>query len=169
MTLRSITTAALALGALAITGCKSHLLFVEEDHIGLKATFEANNPSPVQVTVGYRRGIVAVIPQKLNGQNDAAPATKPEDKPAAPLAADNPGTNSPADSQKTTITIQSNPNELMSLYSTFSANIGFNEPVQITHFLATGSAAATLLAKHEYLRDLTDSMKKDSASKGGGK
>lgn len=165
MIIRGIAIVVLVLGELAVTGCKSNLLFVEEDHIGLKATFEANNPSPVQLTVGYRRGIVTVIPQKSNGQADAN-LVSIESKSTATAATDS-GTNSATGTKATTITIQSNPNELMSLYSTFSADIGFNNPIHIDHFLATGAAAASLLAKHDELRDLTEGMKGASADKGG--
>src|SRR5207253_655933 len=116
MTMNRIAIVTLILGGLAGTGCKSHLLFVEEDHLGLKATFEANNPSPVQVSVGYRRGIVAVIPQKSNGDADTAQPVKPGDQPAA--SADSgvtvTSTNAPGadDTKSKTMIIQSNPNEL---------------------------------------------------------
>src|SRR5580698_2979316 len=102
---------------LGITGCSSHLVFIEEDHIGLKAQFQPNNPSPGEISLGYRRGVIAVVPQQA----------------ASPVTLANPvsvswNTNS--------ITICQNPNELMSLYTTFKANVGFGDPTEIHHFLA---------------------------------
>jgi len=155
------STTVVAISLLALTGCTSHLIFVEEDHIGLKAAFEANNPAPAQISLGYRRGVVAVIPQQSDGsQPKIASATVSTTATAAtnPAAADVPKT----------ITITTNPNELMSLYTVFKANIGFGDPVRISHFLATGTAATSLLADHNELRNVTDTLKAASEKKGGG-
>lgn len=122
---------------LCFTGCESHLAFVEEDHWGLKAQFQPNNPSPAQITLGYRRGIVAVIPQQ---------------------AAQSQTLTNPISVTWTTnsITVVQNPNELMSLYTVFNANIGFGDPTEVRHFMATGMAANSLLANHEDLRTLSN-------------
>lgn len=124
---------------LGLTGCKSHLVFVEEDHFGLKAQFQPNNPSPAEFSLGYRRGIVAVIPQQS----------------ATPVNLANPvsvtwTTNS--------VTICENPNELMSLYTIFKANVGFGSPTEIHHFMATGMAANSLLANYDSLRNVTTNL-----------
>jgi hypothetical protein len=144
-----ITVASLAL--LGLNACTSHLMFVEEDNIGLKARFEANNPTPAQLSLGYRRGVVAVIPQQSKGN-------KPS--PALSVASTN-------GAQGKVIVIKNDPNELMSLYTVFKANIGFNDPVAIKHFLATGTAATSLLADHDELRNVADMLKKADAQKGG--
>jgi hypothetical protein len=126
----------LSLVLLCLTGCQSHLVFLEEDHVGLKAQFQPNNPSPAQITLGYRRGILAVVPQQsANPTNLINPVSVTRT------------TNS--------ITVCENPNELMSLYTVFRANIGFGDPTEVHHFMATGMAANALLANHEDLRNLS--------------
>jgi hypothetical protein len=125
-------------------GCSSHLLFVEEGHIGLKAKFESNSPTPAQVTLGSHRGMMAVVPQQ---SKDASPRTQP---PTVTASID--------DDKHKILTIEHDPDELMSMYSTFCANIGFNDPVEVHHFLATGTAAVTLLSNQELLRDLTKEL-----------
>jgi hypothetical protein len=124
---------------LGATGCESHLVFIEEDHIGLKAQFQPNNPSPVELSLGYRRGIVAVVPQQSkSGQTLTNPVSVTWT------------TNS--------VTISENPNELMSMYTVFKANVGFNNPTEIHHFLATGMAANSLLANEDALRNVTTNL-----------
>ena len=144
----AVTVGSLAL--LVLTGCTSHLIFVEEAHVGLKAKLEPNNPAPAQLSLGYRRGVVAVIPQ----QSSSSKGTQT----AAGDAAAN------ADGPKV-VTIIADPNELMSLYTVFNANVGFGDPVAIRHFLATGTAASSLLANDGELRKITDALK--DAPKGG--
>ncbi|PON14998.1 hypothetical protein C2W62_26155 [Candidatus Entotheonella serta] len=56
--------------------------------------------------------------------------------------------------QETVIQIQHDPDELMSLYSVFKANIGFNDPIKVCHFLATGVAAVVLLSDEKALNAL---------------
>jgi len=124
-----------------LTGCQSHLVFLEEDHVGLKAQFQPNNPSPAQITLGYRRGIVAVVPQQsASSQNLTNPVSVTWT------------TNS--------VTVCQNPNELMSLYTVFQANIGFGDPTEVHHFMATGMAANALLANHADLRNLSATINK---------
>ena len=129
----------LSIVLMGLTGCTSHLVFLEEDHFGLKAQFQPNNPSPAEFSLGYRRGIVAVIPQQSK-----SPVT---------LA-------NPVSVTWTTnaVTICENPNELMSLYTVFKANVGFNDPTEIHHFLATGMAANALLANYGDLRNVTTNL-----------
>ncbi|HUI08101.1 MAG TPA: hypothetical protein VL486_13965 [Verrucomicrobiae bacterium] len=135
---------ALLIGALTICGCSSHLVFVEDETIGLKAKFEANNPAPAQFTLGYRRGVVAVIPQQDVGNRQGTNAVS--------VTTTNTGSN-------TVVTVIADPTELMSLYTVFRANVGFTDPVEIRHFLATGSAASSLVANDGDLRKITDSLK----------
>lgn len=124
---------------LGLTGCQSHLVFVEEDHMGLKAQFQPNNPSPAQISLGYRRGIVAVIPQQSKTPVNLA---------------------DPVSVTWTTnsVTICQNPNELMSLYTVFKANVGFGDQTEVHHFMATGMAANSLLANHGDLRNVTTNL-----------
>ncbi len=137
------------LSVLVLGGCTSHLVFYEEDSLGLKAKFESSNPAPAQLSLGYRRGIVAVIPQKSDGK-----------KPSAALAV----TTTEGQGKKT-ITITDDPNELMSLYTLFKANVGFMDPVETKHFLATGTAAASLLANDDNLRDVTKAFEGSDSKK----
>ncbi len=46
----------------------------------------------------------------------------------------------------------------MSLYSVFKANIGFNDPIEVCHFLATGVAAVVLLSDKNALNALREDM-----------
>ena len=124
---------------LGLTGCQSHLVFIEEDHMGLKAQFQPSNPSPAQFSLGYRRGIVAVIPQQSKN-----PVTL-----ADPL---------PVSWTTNSVTIFQNPNELMSLYTVFKANVGFGDQTEVHHFMATGMAANSLLANHGDLRNVTTNL-----------
>jgi len=121
---------------LAAAGCQSHLIFVEENHVGLKAAFEPNNPSPVELSIAYRRGVVAVVPQQ---------STKEVSGTVGSLTVSRDGT---------TATVMQDPNELMSLYTRFRANVGLGDPISVHHFLATGSAASGLVANNGGLRDV---------------
>jgi hypothetical protein len=66
----------------------------------------------------------------------------------------------------TKVEIKPDPNELMSLYAVFHANVGFNDPICVHHFLATGVAAANLLANHDDLRKVTTSEDDDPCASG---
>lgn len=124
---------------LAGSGCRSHMLFVEEEQAGLKVAYAPNNPSPAQVTIALRRGLVAVVPQQSLSE---VPTTN-----AVNVTTQNSGgTNY--------VTVIEDPNELMSLYTRFQANVGLGAPIRFNHFLATGSAAIELLANEESLRQI---------------
>jgi hypothetical protein len=135
----------MCLAVLGFTGCTSHLVFLEEGHVGLKAQFAANNPSPAQLSLGYRRGIVAVIPQQSKEPQAVKDSVSVTSK--------------PGEDGKKTVTIYNDPNELMSLYTVFGANVGIGDPVEVHHFLATGIAAASLLANSEELRKVTRNLR----------
>lgn len=141
---------ALAALSLAGGGCSTHLLFSETSHGGLKARFSADNPVPYEVDIGYRRGMLVAIPIK-----QAAPDVTPEVKPAVSAAPTSAGESDEGDVQNVVV-IQDDPQELMSLYSTFRANIGFGAPTKVRHFLATGRAATHLLARRDDLRKLDE-------------
>lgn len=133
--------AALAMALLGAGGCSSHLMFVEQSHVGLKATFEPNQPTPAEVDLGYRRAMFAVIPQKAERASSQSGSVT-VDRSKSPME----------------ITVVPDPNELMSLYTVFRANVGFNDPVCLHHFLATGVAASNLLANASDLRDVAGDL-----------
>lgn len=126
-----------------MSGCTSHLVFLEEDHFGLKAQFEPNNPAPAELSLGYRRGVVAVIPQQ------AAQPVKLTN--SVTVATETTASN-------TVVKVYNDPNELMSLYTVFRANVGFGDPVEVHHFLATGTAATSLLANEGELRNVVTNL-----------
>ena len=135
--------AAAWLAAIMFAGCTSHLVFFEEDHLGLKAKFQPNDPSPAEVSVGYHRGIIAMIPQESelpSHLTNQVTVTKSTD-----------GTN-------TVVVITNDPDELMSLYTVFRANVGWMDPIQTHHFLVTGTAAASLLANESSLRSVLTNL-----------
>ena len=124
---------------LAACGCSSHMLFFEEEQAGLKVAYAPNNPSPAQVTIALRRALVAVVPQQSLSE---VPTTN-----AINVTTHNTdGTNY--------VTVIEDPNELMSLYTRFQANVGLGAPIRFNHFLATGSAAIELLSSEESLRQI---------------
>jgi hypothetical protein len=130
--------------AVAVGGCSSHVLFVEQSHVGLKATFEPNQPTPAEVDLGWRRAVFTMIPQKSRKRSDPTGrgyvrVTRPEGK-------------------SVKVEVKPDPNELMSVYAVFRANVGFGDPVCVHHFLATGVAATTLLANEDELRALSRSL-----------
>lgn len=127
-----------------VTGCTSHLIFVEEGHIGLKAKFESNSPTPAELSLGYHRGMIAVVPQQ-----SAQPSGRTQPLNVVGAVGANSGK---------TLTIEHDPDELMSMYSTFCANVGFGDPVEVHHFLATGTAAVTLLSTQSQLRNLKEKL-----------
>ena len=132
-------------------GCSSHLVFVENSHMGLKASFEPNNPSPAEFDIGWRRGMFAMVPQKsADGQQAASPGSVTVTKDAA---------------GKTQITVVPDPNELTSMYAVYQGNIGFNDPIEIYHFMATGVAASKLLANQNTLRDLVRHVNAEAGGK----
>ena len=108
-------------------GCTQHLLFVEESHFGLRAKFAANSPSPYDVDLGYRRGLFVLIPKQ---------DTSSESTPADVVKTEGDGT----------VVVTHDPDELMSLFSIFRANIGLNDPILVEHFVATGIAASQVAA-----------------------
>jgi hypothetical protein len=132
---------------LASGGCSSHLIFVEESHLGLKASFSGTSTSPYELDLGYRRGIVAMIPQ----QKDSKGNIKTEIKTAA-------------NGGKTVASMQHDPDELTSLFVLFRANVGFDDPIELHHFMATGWAA-TLLASR---KDAIESAQKQFMERAGG-
>ena len=46
--------------------------------------------------------------------------------------------------------------ELTSLYTTYKANIGFLDPFEVQHFLATGVAATNIVADPDVLKYLSE-------------
>lgn len=125
---------------LATCGCQSHMIFVEEEQAGLKVAYAPNNPSPAQVTLALRRGLVAVVPQQSLSEIKTTNAVNVTTQKIN-------GTNY--------VTVIEDPNELMSLYTRFQANLGLAGAIRFNHFLATGNAAIELLANAESLRQIT--------------
>jgi len=129
------------LALLAICGCSTnHILFSEEDHVGLKAAFAQNNPSPVELSIAYRRGVVAVVPQQSS-------SAKPTNFVSVKV-----------DTTTNVVTVVHDPNELMSLYTRFEANVGLGNPIRVNHFLATGNAANAIVANEEALRSVANNF-----------
>ena len=149
--MRQVLGGVLLSTAVALGGCTSHVLFTEHSHLGLKASFEPNQPTPAEVDLGWRRALFAMVPQK--SRDAAAPGsgyvkvTQPTQK-GDPLL----------------VEVKPDPNELLSLYAVFRANVGFNDPVCVHHFLATGVAASSLLANEADLRELSRSLKASDAT-----
>lgn len=141
-----MTRSRMPVGLLAlasICGCSStnHILFSEEDHIGLRVAFAQNSPSPAALSIAYRRGVVAVVPQQSSSSTqtgDFAVRVKKN-----------------GDGKGGTVTVVHDPNELMALYTRFQANVGLGDPICVNHFLATGNAANALVANDEALRNVT--------------
>ncbi len=130
---------------LFLIGCANHVAFIEESHLALKAQFRANSTTPFDVDLGYRRGMTALIPMQDKGEAQPSLRTTPDETPPAP------GTNH-------ILRIQHDPDELMSLYTVFKANIGFNEPVEVCHFMASGVAATALLSDQKSLEALVQAI-----------
>lgn len=148
-------------------GCTSHLVFVEESHLAFKAQFRAQSAAPFNLDLGYRRGMIALIPlqsdeNKNEGQASVAPGASEAVESSTPAPTDPPG-----EAKTKVLRIQHDPDELMSLYSTFKANIGFNDPVEVCHFLATGVAATALLSDKETLKAFAEVVGTCEESEGG--
>ncbi len=158
---RALTVGILAVPCLLAAGCStSHLLFVENSHMGLKASFEPNNPTPAEIDIGWRRAVVAMVPKKSaqadkNAQADQQPKGD-KTRTAEPSGSVTVTTSDDTTTggKKTLIEIVPDPNELMSMYAVYKGNIGFGDPIDIYHFMATGVAASNLLANQGELRDL---------------
>ena len=131
----------------AVCGCKSHLIFLEEEQAGLKVAYAPNNPSPAQVTLALRCGVVAVVPQKSASE---VPTTNAVNVTTELIN----GTNH--------VTVIEDPNELMSLYTRFQANVGLAGAIRFNHFLATGNAAIELLANAESLRQIATNFNENA-------
>jgi hypothetical protein len=134
---------------LAAGGCSRHVLFLEHSHLGLKASFEPNTPTPAEVDLGWRRAIFAMVPQRSKKESKTSgggsvTVTAPKGGPA-------------------TVTVVPDPNELMSVYAVFRANVGFADPVCVHHFLATGVAASNLLANEPDLRRVSLGLEQSAA------
>jgi hypothetical protein len=152
--MRPTAVTALVLACVVQAGCYRHLVFVENSHFGLKASFEPNNPTPAEVDLGWRRAMFAMVPQKSSGDTKSSPGSVTVERSAD-------------DNGKTTITIVPDPNELMSMYAVYQGNIGFNDPVEIYHFMATGVAASNLLANDGSLRQLVRRVNAQNVDAGG--
>jgi hypothetical protein len=141
------------------SGCTSHLVFMEESHTGLKIRAGGSTPSPYEVGFGYRRGMVAAVPKQYpctRSKDGTDCPVKPEHKhdDQAVAAKDSSGPNGSKDPKP--VIIHYDPNELMSLYAEFCANIGFNEPIEFHNLMVTGDAAIWLLSDANH--DLRDSL-----------
>lgn len=143
--MKHLWISALSLTAV-LAACKSHLSFVEESHVGLKAKIAANQTNPFDVDLGYRRGMLVFLPKKGGAEDEQASAVRS-------VTTVDDGTGNVT--EKVSWKVYENPSELMSLYTRFDANVGFNAPVKIKHFLATGTAAALLMTNEEQLRKLS--------------
>jgi hypothetical protein len=150
--MKNVLLPGLLLAALA-PGCKSHLFFVEESHWGLKAKISASQTTPFDVDLGYRRGMIVFLPKK---SGDAAAAD------AQPVV------QKQTQDGKVQWTVSSDPGDLMSLYTRFDANVGFFDPVRVRHFLATGDAAAQLIANESDLNRIGGVFADDAGGGGGG-
>jgi hypothetical protein len=148
-----VVLAGFALAWLMTAGCTNHLAFVENSHIGLKASFEPNQPTPAEVDLGWRRAMFAMVPQKS--------AESANDDEKAAIAPGSVTVETSPDGKTQTITVVPDPDELMSLYSVYRGTIGFGDPIEVYHFMATGVAASNLLANESALRDLTKRIKAD--------
>lgn len=157
----------LAVACATLTGCRSHMLFVEEEHGGLKVAFQPDNPSPAEVSLALRRSVVAVVPQKSTSY---IPTDTSKDleivQPGQSGNAPSPqtGTNGTAGSG-TKVIVYQDPNELMSLYTRFRANVGLTDPIEFKHFLATGNAALELLADEDSLRGIAEAFNDTGTAK----
>lgn len=123
--------------ALAFPACAEHTFFAEESHFGLKAKFNAANTTPVDVDLGFRRGVVATVPMQ-DADDDAA-------KLKVTKAAEN---GQPA----VDLTLNHDSEELTSLFTKFDANIGFDDPIEVRHFLATGLPAIYIVSSEANMR-----------------
>ena len=122
---------------LGLGACTNHLVFVEESHFGLKADFSGTNVTPYEFDLSYRRGIVALIPQ----QKGSAGQLKTEIR----------------DQDNTVIaSYEHDPAELTSLFVLFRANIGFNDPIELHHFMATGWASVLLASRKDALESVQE-------------
>lgn len=120
-----------ACALLFTAGCTTHMVFMEESHAGLKVRVGGNTPSPYEISLGYRRGMVAAVPKQLQSNSEVS-------------AEGGNGEEGNVDGKK--VVLKYDPKELMSLYTEFCANVGFNDPVEFHHLLVTGDAAIWLLA-----------------------
>jgi hypothetical protein len=151
------------LAVLLCGGCTNNLVFVEESHLAFKAQFRTQSAAPFNLDLGYRRGMIALIPLQSDENQDEGEAEASEaDESSTPAPA-----NVPGEPNTKVIRIQHDPDELMSLYSTFRANIGFNDPVEVCHFVATGVAATALLSDKEALKALAEVVGMCEESEGG--
>jgi hypothetical protein len=121
---------------LLMMACKTHLQFVEGSHMGLRMKVNATEMTPAEIDLGYRRGMAVIIPRQAVTEGALAGPIieKPDDN---------------------TVIIRQDPHEVMSLYSRFKANVGFMDPVEVRHFLATGNAATLLLGRKNQLDQMT--------------
>lgn len=113
---------------LLLAGCSwvnknfyDRLVFVEESHIGLKAKV-AMDHTPGDVDFGYRRSVFALIP-KANARRDGESQDCPPDS---------------GDSNKTS---PDDCKELLSVISSFNADVRWFEATTINTYFATGKAA----------------------------
>lgn len=141
--------------SLSLVACTSHLVFMEESQAGLKIRAGGAAPSPYEISLGYRRGMVAAVPKQLpSGRKNGGGAADNggHGSSRAAVSADGSGDGSQSagavngGSSEKTVVLDYDPNELMSLYTEFCANVGFNDPVEFYHLLVTGDAAVRLLA-----------------------
>jgi hypothetical protein len=139
-----LRAALLLTAGVLVAGCTKHVLFAEHSHLGLKASFEPNQPTPAEVDLGWRRALFAMVPQKSEEKSQASS----DGSVKVSMGADG----------RRAIEVTPDPNELMSIYAVFRANVGFRDPICVHHFLATGVAASMLLANENDLRVLSRSL-----------
>jgi hypothetical protein len=141
MKMKLLTSCACA--ALITSGCTSHLVFMEESHMGLKVRVGGSAPSPYEIGLGYRRGMVAAVPKQKAGKNDEKAGKESRTDSSSDNASKS------IDVETETIELIYDPKELMSMYTEFCANVGFDNPIEFHHLIVTGDAAIWLLADGE--------------------
>lgn len=152
----------LLVAALGLPGCSlftDRLLFIEESHIGLKASAGVDQSAPADIDFGYRRTILTLIPKANAEVKGDPPANVSSATPPAKPVGSASATTGPCPQQGQEQS--TDPNEPLSVISSFNADVRWFEATRIRTYFATGEAATNTACLPEAIKALVAAPKEE--------
>lgn len=127
-------------------GCSNpdRLFFFEQSHIGLIVKLSPESTAPADIDFGYRRSVVTLVPKANAEKKGEQTVTNPNPQGNSELSDD-------ADAECGDL---QNPNEVLSVISSFSADVGWFTAAKVNAYFATGEAACRTAKYSEQIRAL---------------
>ena len=127
-------------------GCSNpeRLFFFEQSHIGLIVKVSPESTAPADIDFGYRRSVLTLVPKANADANGEQKDTNPQTENKSALSPNS--ANECGELQ--------NPNEPLSVISSFSADVGWFTAAKVNAYFATGEAACKTAKYSDQIRAL---------------